>query len=121
MNSLQKQKNDKESKKERAKEEEEEENNDALEQSRAGKKERKKETKLSLSIQLLYPVVSTIGVPSKFSKPDRPPVCSPESPERTAAGGKTPIPGNELEEVRGSAESATCDADALRVRSRRGK
>ena len=45
---------------------------------------------LSLSsLQFENPVVSTTGVPSKFSTPSRPLDCSPEFPDRMAAGGKT--------------------------------
>ena len=70
---------------------------------------------------MLYAEVSTMGVPSKFSTPLRPAVCSPEFPERMAAGGNTDCPGNELDVVSGSADSAICDAVAFLVRLRRGK
>lgn len=62
-----------------------------------------------------------MGVPSKFSTPLTPPLCSPELAERIAAGGKTDCPGKELDVVSGSEESSICDAVALRVRLRSGK
>lgn len=83
-----------------------------------GKKEKTNPKTLS---QLLYPPISTMGVPSKFSTAFSPPDCSPEFDERVAAGGKIDCPGNELDVVSGSADSATCEPVAFLVRLSRGK
>ena len=84
------------------------------------REKRENQSQNSLS-QLVYPPISTMGVPSKFSTAFSPPACSPEFPERVAAGGKIDCPGNELDVVSGSADSATCEAVAFLVRLSRGK
>ena len=84
-------------------------------------KREKRENQSQKLSQLLYPPISTMGVPSKFSTAFSPPACSPEFPERVAAGGKIDCPGNELDVVSGSADSATCEAVAFLVRLSRGK